>query len=175
MSLNMNSASVPAFTRTLTAMLTWLDKAEEHAKAKDFDPDNYLALRLTPNMFPFSRQIQVASDSAKNCVARLAGAEPPKWADDEATFGELRTRIQKTIDYVQSVPASDIEGSEEREISMPAGPDHTIKFKGEAFLTGFAMPNFFFHSSLAYALLREGGVELGKMDYLGQVDMEYEG
>jgi hypothetical protein len=167
MTLSMHSASVPVFSRTLRNMLVWLDKAEAHATARKFDTKNYLGLRLAPDMHPFSRQIQIATDSAKNCVARLAGLEPPKWADDEASFKELRERIQKAIDYVESIPAQKIDGSEAREIVMPAGPDRTFTLAGEAFLKVFSLPNFFFHATLTYALLRHGGVELGKMDYLG--------
>jgi hypothetical protein len=167
MSISMHSASVPIFVLTLENMLGWLDKAEASAEARKFDPDNYLGLRLAPDMFPFARQIQIASDSAKNCVARLAGLEPPEWADDEASLDALRARIRKTIEFVQSVPAEKIDGSEEREIQMPAGPDRTLTFAGEAFLTRFSLPNFFFHATTTYALLRHAGVELGKMDFLG--------
>lgn len=172
MPISMHSASVPLFVRTLSSMLDWLDKAEANAKARGFDPEILLSHRLAPDMFPFVRQVQVATDSAKNCVARLAGVEPPTWADDEDSFDALRARIQKAIDYVQSIPAGELDGSETREIVMPAGPDHTIKFAGQAFLTGFSIPNFFFHASMAYALLREAGVELGKMDFLGALDIQ---
>ncbi len=167
MPISMHSASVPIFVRTLNNMLLWLDKAEAHAEARNFDPDNYLALRLAPDMLPFTRQIQIASDSVKNGVARLAGVEPPKWADDEASLDALRARIRKTIEYAESVAAEKIDGSEEREIQLPAGPDRTIPFSGEAFLVHFSLPNFFFHATMTYALLRQGGVELGKMDFLG--------
>ena len=167
MDLSMHAASAPLFLRSLNNMLAWLDKAEAHAKARNFDPDSFLAARLTPDMFPLSRQIQAATDSAKNCVARLSGAEPPKWADDESTLNEMRERLKKAIDYVQSIVQSDIDGSEARTIEMPAGPDHTITFTGQDFLTVFSIPNFYFHVSMAYALLRQAGVELGKMDFLG--------
>jgi hypothetical protein len=163
----MHSASVPVFVRMLNNLLAWLDKAEAYAKARKFDPVNYLGLRLAPDMLPFARQIQIASDTTKNCVARLAGMEPPKWADDEKTLDELRARIQKTIEYAQSVPAAQIDGSEAREITVPAGPGRTLTFSGETFLRGFSLPNFFFHVTMSYALLRHAGVELGKMDYLG--------
>lgn len=172
MSLSMHSASAPLFVRTLTAMLGWLDKAEGSAKARGFDTVNYLGLRLSPDMHPLSRQVQIATDSAKNCVSRLAGIEPPKWADDEATLDELRARIQKAIDFVQSIPAADLDGSETREVRMPAGPDLTVAFEGQAFLTGFSIPNFYFHATLVYALLREAGVDVGKMDFLGAIDMK---
>ena len=171
MTLSMHAASAPLFSRALKNMLTWLDKAEEHAKARQFDVENFLGLRLAPDMLPLSRQIQIATDGAKNCVARLAGTEPPKWADDEATLDDLRARLRKAIDYVESVPASEVDGSEQREIVMPAGPDHTLRFEGQPFLTGFSIPNFYFHVSMTYALLRQGGVELGKMDYLGPLDL----
>jgi hypothetical protein len=167
MAISMHSASVPVFVRMLNNMLAWLDKAEAYAKARKFDPSNYLGLRLSPDMLPFARQIQIASDTTKNCVARLAGTEPPKWADDEATLDELRARIKKTIEYVQSVPAAKFDGSEQREITVPAGPGRTLTFTGETFLRGFSLPNFFFHVTMTYALLRHAGVELGKMDYLG--------
>ncbi len=167
MPLSMHSMSVPIFLRTLDNMLAWLDKAEAHAKQRNFDANNFLGLRLAPDMHPFSRQIQIASDSVKNCVARLAQVEPPKWADDEASLDELRARIQKTIEYAQSIPASAFEGSEAREIVVPLGPDRSLSFPGETFLKGLSLPNFFFHSTMAYALLRHGGVELGKMDFLG--------
>ena len=167
MPLSMHSASVPVFVRMLNNMLAWLDKAEAHAKAKKFDPANYLGLRLTPDMLPFARQIQIATDHVKGCAARLSGVEPPKWADDEKTLDELRARIRKAIEYAQSIPAEKIEGSEKREISLPIGPTRTMTFPGETFLKGFSLPNFFFHTTMAYALLRQAGVELGKMDYLG--------
>lgn len=172
MPLTMHSASVPIFVRSLTNILTWLDKAEENAKARDFEPQNFLALRLSPDMMPFSRQIQIATDSAKNCVARLSGVEPPTWADDEDSLDALRERIKKAIDYVQSISEKDIDGTEDRQIVMPAGPDRTISFTGQEFLIGFSLPNFFFHISMAYALLRQGGIALGKMDYLGPLDLK---
>ena len=166
MPFSMYSASVPVFVRMLNNMLGWLDKAEAHAKAKKFDPNNWVGVRLTPDMLPFSAQIGIASDAAKGCVSRLAGVEVPKWEDNEVTLDELRARIRKTIDYVQSVPAAKIEGSEAREITMPM-PSGPMKFSGERLLTGLSMPNFMFHCTMTYALLRHGGVEIGKGDYLG--------
>ena len=167
MSLCMHDASAPVFVRTLTSMLGWLDKAEAHATEKGFEPNNYVDLRLAPDMFAFARQIQIATDSTKNCVARLAGLEPPSWVDDESTLEELRTRIQTAINFVESIAPEKINGSEEREVLLPLGPDHSMTFTGQAFLTGFALPNFFFHASMAYALLRQGGVDIAKMDFLG--------
>ena len=167
MSITMHSASAPVFIRMLNNVLGWLDKAEAHAKARKFDPNNYLTMRHTPDMLQLSAQIQIATDHVKGGLARLAGIEPPKWADDEKTLDALRARIRKAIDYAQSIPAEKIDGSEKRDISLPVGPSRTMTFPGETFLKGFSLPNFFFHTTMTYALLRQGGVELGKMDYLG--------
>jgi len=167
MSITMHSASAPVFIRMLNNMLGWLDKAEAHAKARKFDPNNYLSMRLTPDMLPLSAQIQIATDHVKGGLARLAGIEPPKWADDEKTLDALRARIRKAIEYAQSIPAAKLEGSDAREITLPIGPGRTMEFPGEMFLKAFSLPNFFFHTTMTYALLRQGGVELGKMDYLG--------
>jgi hypothetical protein len=167
MSLSMHSASVPVFVRTLGTMLTWLDKARAHAEARKFSADAFLALRLAPDMLPFTRQIQIASDTAKGCVARLAGVEVPAWEDNEATLDELGTRIRRTLDFVQSFDAAQIDGSDGREILLPTRSGEPRRFSGEDYLKSFALPNFFFHSSMAYALLRHAGVELGKKDYLG--------
>ena len=166
MSITMHSASVPVFVRVLTAMLGWLDKAQAHAEARKFSPDNYLGLRLAPDMLPFTKQIQIASDMAKACAARLAGLEIPKWDDNEATLEELRGRIRKTIDFLQSVPAAQIDGSEAREISIPTRAGEPLRFSGETYLKHYATPNFYFHASTTYALLRHAGVELGKKDFL---------
>jgi hypothetical protein len=165
--ISMHSASVPIFVRMLSNMLVWLDKAEAHAAARKFDPKNFLTQRLTPDMLPFTAQIQIATDGVKGCLSRLSGTEAPKWPDTEASFDELRARIRKAIEYAQSIPAEKIDGSEKREISLPVGPTRTMTFPGETFLKGFSLPNFFFHATMTYALLRQGGVELGKMDYLG--------
>lgn len=167
MALSMHSLSAPIFIRALDNMSSWLDKAEAHAKARGFEADNYVGLRLTPDMLPFARQIQIATDSAKNSLARLSGEEPPKWEDDEATFDELRGRVRKAIEYAESMGPAKVDGSEEREVVLPLGPDRSITFDGESFLKTFALPNFFFHVMMVYTLLRQGGVEIGKMDYLG--------
>ena len=166
MSITMHSASVPIFVRMLSNVNVWLDKAETHASAKKFDSSVYLSARLAPDMLTFTKQIQIACDTAKFCVARLAGVESPKFEDKETTITELRERIDATIAYVKSVPAAQIDGSEEKDITIPRRDGSTI-MKGEAYLKHFALPNFFFHVTTAYALLRHNGVELGKMDYLG--------
>jgi hypothetical protein len=166
MSISMYTASVPVFVKTLTNMLTWLDKAQAHAKARSFDPAVYLTLRLYPDMLPLPAQIRIAGDSAKGCAARLAGKEPPLFEDNETTLDELRERIRKTLAYLETVSAKDIEGSEQREIVLPARNREPRRFKGEYYLKHWALPNFFFHATTLYALLRHNGVELGKADFL---------
>ena len=166
MSISMHSASAPIFLKMLGNLLVLLDKAEAHAAARKFDSANYLGLRLAPDMLPLVRQIQIASDGAKGCMARLAGVEIPKWEDNEASFADLRERVKKTIDYVQSFSPAQIDGSENRSISVPRRVGDPLQFDGESFLKHFALPNFFFHVTTTYALLRHAGVELGKADYL---------
>lgn len=165
MSISMHSACVPVFVRNLDNMLAWLDKAQAHADAKKFDSANYLSMRLAPDMLPFIKQIQIASDGAKGCVARLAGMNVPKWDDTEATLDDLRARIRRTIDFVQSVPAAQIDGSEGREITITLRSGE-VKFQGQRFLEHWALPNFYFHVMTTYNLLRHAGVDLGKQDYL---------
>lgn len=166
MSISMHSASVPVFVRMLNNLLLWLDKAQAHAEARKFDSNNYLGLRLAPDMLPFTRQIQILSDSAKGCVARLAGVDIPKWEDNEASLDDLRARVKKTLDFVQSVPAEKIDGTDNKEIvlQMRAGE---VKFTGENYLRHFVLPNFYFHCTTTYNLLRGAGVEIGKKDFLG--------
>lgn len=167
MSLSMYATSVPVFVRMFGNAQRWLVRAEEHAAARKFDPANFLGLRLAPDMLPFSRQLQIASDGAKGCVARLVGVEVPKWDDNEATMADLRARLQRTVDYVQSVPPERFEGSEKREIVLPMRQGDPLRFDGEAYLKHYVLPNLYFHLTTAYALLRHGGVDLGKRDYLG--------
>ena len=167
MSITMHSASVPIFNRQLSVVLNWLDKAQAHAEARKFDSGNFLGLRLAPDMLPFVAQIRIASDTVKGCVARLAGIEAPKFEDNEASLDDLRARIRKTIDFANSVPADSIDGSEARVITIPMRTRDPLVFAGEAYLKHFALPNFFFHVGMAYALLRHNGVELGKNDFLG--------
>ena len=167
MTISMHSASVPVFARMLGNLVGWLDKAEAHAQAKKFDPAVYMTARLAPDMLPLPKQIQIACDGAKFCVARLAGVDGPKFEDNESTLEELRQRVKKTIDYVLSVPATQIDGSDAKDISVPRR-DGAIVMKGENYLKHFALANFYFHVTTTYALLRHSGVELGKMDFLGQ-------
>lgn len=166
MSISMHSASVPVFVRMLTNLLGCLDKAEAHATAKKFDTGVLLASRLAPDMLPFTKQIQIACDAAKFGVARIAGVEAPKFEDNETTLDELRARIRKTIDYVQSVPADKMNGTDDQEITVPRR-DGPMVMKAESYLKFYALPNFFFHVTTSYALLRHNGVDLGKSDYLG--------
>ncbi len=166
MSITMHSASVPVFVRLLGNLLVWLDKAEAHAAAKKFDTSVYLSTRLAPDMLGFTKQIQIACDGAKFCAARLAGIDAPSFDDTEASLNELRERIRATIAFVQSVSAAQIDGSEGKDVVIPRR-DGSMTLKGEAYLKFFAMPNFYFHITTAYALLRHNGVELGKMDFLG--------
>jgi hypothetical protein len=167
MTISMYSASVPVFQRQLTSLLACLDKAQAHAEARGFSPDNYVQLRLAPDMLPFVSQIRIASDAAKGAVARLAGQEAPKFEDNETTFDELRGRLRKTLDYLATVPASTIDGSDDKAIVVPMRNRDPLQFTGEVFLRHWALPNFFFHVTTAYALLRHAGVALGKGDYLG--------
>ena len=138
---------------------------------KKFEPAVYLSSRLAPDMLPLSAQIQIACDTVKFCVARLAGVEGPKFDDNEASLDDLKQRIAKTIDYAQSVPAAQIDGSDARQISVPRRAGAII-MTGEAYLKYFALPNFFFHVTTTYALLRHNGVVLGKMDFLGPLPQE---
>jgi hypothetical protein len=167
MTISMHSIAAPTFQRILGNMLQWLDKAEAHAKARGFDPANYLGLRLAPDMLPLVRQVQIASDAAKGCMGRLAGAELPKWDDTEASLDDLRARIRKTMDFVGSFSAAQIDGSETRPITIKLRSGE-VSFDGETYLRHFALANFYFHATTLYALLRHAGVELGKADFLGR-------
>ncbi len=168
MSLSMYQASVPALLRGLDNLSAILKKAEDHAAARKIDPAVLLAARLFPDMFPLIRQVFIAADFAKGVPARLAGVEVPKYEDNEKTFAELQARIAKTKDFVMSLTAAQIDGSEERNIELTIGGS-PMTFKGQAYLTGFGLPNFYFHSATAYNILRHNGVELGKRDFIGQV------
>jgi hypothetical protein len=168
MTISMHSASAPVFTRMLSNMLGWLDKAQAHADARKFDPNNYLGLRLAPDMLPLARQVQIASDAAKGCMSRLAGTEIPKWEDNETSLDDLRARLRKTIEHVQSFSAAQIDGSEVRTISIPMRSGEPLQLDGETFLKHVALGNFYFHVTATYMLLRHAGVEVGKGDYLGR-------
>lgn len=163
----MYQASAPRFANMLRNLSALIDKAEAHCAAKKIDPLALTTYRLYPDMFPFTRQVQIACDTAKGAVARLAGAEIPKHEDTEQTFAELKARIAKTIEFVESVPAAKIDGSEEKEIVL-AMRSGERRFKGMQYLLGHAYPNFYFHVTTAYNILRHNGVEVGKGDYIGK-------
>ncbi|HET9864179.1 MAG TPA: DUF1993 domain-containing protein [Steroidobacteraceae bacterium] len=167
MKISMYALSHDVFRKGLTQLLVVMDKAVANAKARNFDPNVFVGLRLAPDMLPFSRQVQITSDSAKNSMARLAGIDPPKFEDNEATFDELVTRVKKTLDYLSTVPPSALEGSEDRDIRIQLR-DRTVEFKGLDYLQTWALPNFFFHYVTAYDLLRHNGVDVGKRDFLGR-------
>jgi hypothetical protein len=166
MTLSMYQASVPVFLHTLTALSAVLDKAAAHAAQRKIEPAVLLSTRLFPDMFPLVRQVQLTADFAKGASARLAGVEVPKFADTEATFDELKARIAKTVDFVKSLKPAQIDGSEEREITIPIG-GKPQSFKGQPYFLHFALPNFFFHAATAYDILRQCGVEIGKRDFIG--------
>lgn len=165
MTMSMYRASVPIFLQMLPALSAVLDKAAAHAAAKKIDPQVFCDARLYPDMFPLSRQVQIATDFAKGACARLAGVEPPKYADTERSLDDLKARISKTVDFIKEFKPAQIDGSEERDISLMLG-GQPQKFKGEAYLIGLVLPNFFFHVTTAYAILRHNGVELGKQDFI---------
>jgi uncharacterized protein len=167
--MSLHAASVPVFTQILDALSAILRKAEAHAEAKKIAPDVMLGLRLAPDMFALARQVQIACDFAKNTTGRLAGVELPKFPDEEKTFAELQDRIARTKAFVLSIGAAAFDGAEERMIRFPIA-GKPFEMKGAAYLHAFAMPNFHFHATAAYAILRANGVDIGKRDYLGQVE-----
>ena len=166
MTISMYSASVPVFRNMLGNLSHFLDKAQAHAEARKFDPQVLVDGRLAPDMLPLKRQVQIACDASKNGLARLAGMDAPKFEDNESTLAELKERIRKTLDFLDSVPRAKVDGCEDRDITFPAGRDTTRTLKGEAYLLNWALPNLFFHVTTAYAILRHNGVELGKTDHL---------
>ena len=166
MTISMYQASAPRFANTLKNLSTILDKAQAHADAKKIDTKVYTAARLYPDMFPMARQVQSACDTAKGAVARLAGVDIPAHEDTEQTFEELKARIAKTIAFINTVKPAQIDGSEEREVVLKMRSGE-VKFKGMQYLLGHALPNFYFHVTTAYDILRHNGVEVGKRDYIG--------
>lgn len=166
MPLTMYQASAPRFANTLRNLSTILDKAQAHVEAKKLDPAALTQARLFPDMFPLVRQVQIACDTAKGAVARLAGVEVPKHEDTEQTFADLKARIAKTVDFVESAKPAQLDGAEEKEITLKMRSGD-VKYKGLQYLLGHAYPNFYFHVTTAYNILRHNGVELGKKDYIG--------
>jgi hypothetical protein len=168
MAISMYDFSIPVLTRGLTNLSAILDKAAAHAAAKKFDSAVLAQTRLFPDMHPLVRQVQIACDTAKGAAGRLAGIEVPKHEDTEATFAELKARIAKTLEFVKSVTAVQLKDSETRDIEIKF-PNGAWKFTGLAYLNDFVLPNFYFHTTVVYALLRKAGVEVGKMDFLGAI------
>lgn len=168
MAISMYQASVPALVLALGNLKAILEKGAAHAEAKKIDPVVLAGGRLFPDMFPLSRQVQIAGDIAKGCPARLAGVEPPKYEDTEVTFSDLIARLDKTLDYIKSFKPAQIDGSEEKHIVL-ALPSRTLAFKGQDYVWKFVLPNIYFHVATAYNILRHNGVELGKQDFLGPI------
>ncbi len=168
MSLSMSTVGTQTFLQTLGALSKILDKAAAHCAAKKIDQAVLLQTRLTPDMFPLVKQVQITCDFAKNTLGRLTG-EPPKFPDDEKSFDELKARIAKTIDYVKGFKDADVDASSEKDVTFPIGPQQTMTLKGWQYILGFALPNFYFHATTAYDILRQVGVDIGKRDFLGRV------
>ena len=168
MPFTMSQASLPAFQIGLTALSGVLDKAAAYAAAKKVDPSVLLSYRLAPDMFALVRQVQVAADQAKNGAARLAGIEPPKFEDNETSFDQLKERLAKTLTFLKSLDAKAIDASAERTITFPLGKQQG-QMTGADYLDHFVLPNFYFHLTAAYAIVRHCGVEIGKRDFLGAI------
>ena len=168
MSISMYLASVPPMLRALTNLRAILEKAAAHAEARKIAPSVLVNARLYPDMFPLSRQVQIATDNAKGAASRLAGMGPPKYEDNESTFPELVARIDKTIALLETFTPEQIDGSEDKTITL-AMRDRTVTFQGMPYLLDYALPNFYFHVVTAYAILRHNGVEIGKHDFLGKI------
>lgn len=167
MTISMYQASVPVFVRMLGNLRMVLEKGAAHAEARKFDAAVLVGSRLYPDMFPLSRQVQIASDIVKGCVARLAGVEVPKYEDSETTFADLFARIDKTVAFMKSIKPEQIDGSEGRDITLQMRSG-ALQFKGQPYLLHFVLPNFYFHVTTAYNILRHSGVEIGKSDFLGK-------
>jgi uncharacterized protein len=172
MSLSMSKATLPALEMGLNALSGVLDKAQAFATAKKVDPSVLLNFRLAPDMFPFSRQVQIATDLAKNGASRLAGVDAPRYEDNETTIEQLKARLAKTVAYLKTLPAAKIDAAADNEITFPLGPEHKGHMKGDDYLNHFVLPNVYFHLTAAYAILRHCGVEVGKQDFLGQIPMK---
>lgn len=168
MSLSMYAASIPVFIHALENLSNLLKKGESFAKSRKFEPSVLVNARLAPDMFPLSRQVQIASDIVKGGAARLAGIAVPSFEDNETTFAQLQERISKTTAFLKTVGASQVDGSEEREIVLKVGANE-MRFDGQAYLLHFVLPNLYFHSMATYAILRHNGVDVGKMDFLGAI------
>ena len=160
-------ATVPLFIQMLTALTGILTKAEAHCERKGIAPEVMLSARLYPDMLPFTKQVQLACDFAGKSAARLADVEVPSTADTEKSFDELRQRLARTIEYLKTFKPAQFEGADVKDITFPAGPNTNLTLKGQHFVNRYALPNFFFHTSIAHGILRHNGVEIGKRDFLG--------
>jgi hypothetical protein len=167
MTISMYQACIPPLTRVLNNLAGILEKAAAHCEAKKIDPAVLIGSRLYPDMFALGRQVQIATDNAKGCAARLAGIDPPRYEDTETTFPELVARLRKTVDFLATFKPAQIDGSEERTITL-AMRHNTLTFPGQTYLLTYALPNVYFHVTTAYAILRHNGVEVGKQDFLGK-------
>lgn len=168
MTISMYQASIPPIARALNNLGAILAKAEKYAEARKIDPKVLVNARLYPDMYPLSRQVQIATDIAKGAACRLAGQEPPKYEDNESTIAELIARLEKTVALLQTFTPDQIDGSEEREFTLPMR-DRALHFKGQPYLTDFVLPNVYFHVTTAYAILRHNGLEIGKQDFIGKI------
>ena len=167
MPVSMYSVSVPVFMQHLNGLAGVLDKAAAHAAARKIKEEDLLAMKLAPDMFPLLRQIRAATDHAGNTAARLSGKEPLKFANDETTIAQLKERIAKTVDFLKSVKQSEVDGTEGKEIKITFPNGNVREFTGQSLLLGNALPNFFFHATTAYDIIRQCGVEIGKRDFMG--------
>jgi hypothetical protein len=172
MSASLSQASIPVFVTGLNALSAILDKAAAYVSAKKVDPAVLLRWRLAPDMFDFTRQVQVVSDQARRGAARLAGVEPPSYSDTETSIDELKARLAKTAAYLQTLDRKAIDGAAEREIAFPIGGGQTGRMKGDDYLNHFVLPNFYFHLTAAYAILRRCGLDIGKRDFLGAIPVK---
>ena len=172
MSFSMSQATIPALTIGLDALSGVLDKAQAFATAKKIDPSVLLNSRLAPDMFALTRQVQVATDLAKNGASRLAGVEPPRYEDNETTLDQLKARLAKTVAYLKSLDPKQIDGAADRQITFPLGPNNKGEMRGDDYLNHFVLPNVYFHLTAAYAILRHCGVDIGKQDFLGAIPMK---
>jgi hypothetical protein len=167
--MSLYEQSVPHFTRLLRNLQSWLDAAEGHAKAKGFDAQVLLQSRLAPDQFPLLKQIQIACDAAKNTAARIAGKEPPAHPDTEQTLTEVRARIATALAYLASLERSDFDGADDRRVTLPVFQGKSLS--APQYLFEYGTPNFYFHITTAYAILRHNGVDLGKKNFLGQLSL----
>ena len=168
MSVSLQSATVPVFQQMLGGLSDVLAKAAAHAAERKIDPEAYLQLRLFPDMFPLVRQVQIACDFAKSVSARLAQAEVPAWEDNEASFDDLQARIARTRDFIAGLDATAFEGADAREIVLRPGTPKEKRLTGQAYALAYGLPQFFFHVTTSYALLRHAGIEIGKRDFMGR-------